>query len=295
MCESAYQLRASMYVPCDHPKLTATLKGERFPGIRSLVACTEDAVSLARLDYALEQLGDTLRRMPQRGEGPRRFIRCRRPDVLEQILDMEGIERVDGFVLPKAEISRLRQYEALLTGLDFQVMPTLETCGVFDPGWRAEMRDYLSGSSLRVLALRIGGNDLLRLLGMRRTRGITIYETPLGVLIPQLMLEFRPSGFHLTAPVYDYFEDLETLAREVMQDAAYGLVGKTAIHPMQAPVIEKGWALSAEDVEVARQILEGRDNQAAVFASNGAMHEVLVHDEWAEAVLQRARSAGSGQ
>jgi len=288
MCDSAYQLRASMYVPCDHPRLTETLNGSRFPGVHSLIACTEDAVSPARLEFALKQLAMTLVRLPEKGQGPHRFVRCRTPDVLKKILAMEGVERVHGFVLPKCEIGNLREYEALLSGTGFKVMPTLETQGVFDSFWRRDFRQYMQASTLDVLALRIGGNDLLKILGMRRTRGVTIYETPLGLLIAQLMLDFRPSGFHLTAPVYDYFEDPATLAEEVARDVSMGLVGKTAIHPVQAPIIENGWKLSADDIATANEILTARD-KLAVFSSKGAMHEVSVHDRWAEGIMSRVR------
>ncbi len=288
MCDSAYQLRASMYVPCDHPKLTETLDGSRFPGIHSLIACTEDAVSPGRLEFALKQLALALVRLPEKGQGPYRFIRCRTPEVLETVLAMEGVERVHGFVLPKCEIENLREYETLLAGTSFKVMPTLETEGVFDLFWRRDFRQYLQASELDVLALRIGGNDLLRVLGMRRTRGVTIYDTPLGLLIAQLMLDFYPSGFHLTAPVYDYYEDPETLAEEVAKDASMGLVGKTVIHPVQVPIIENGWKLSADDIATANEILAAREN-LAVFSSKGAMHEVSVHDRWAECIVSHVR------
>jgi citrate lyase beta subunit len=277
-----------MYVPCDHPKLTEILGGTRYPWIHSLIGCTEDAVSQSRLQFALKQLAQTFGHLPGKDQGPDRFIRCRGPDVLETILAMEGVERVHGFVLPKCEIVNLRHYEDLLAGSSFKVMPTLETKGVFDPVWRRDIRQYLQASALDVLALRIGGNDLLRLLGMRRIRGVTTYETPLGLLIAQLMLEFRPAGFQLTAPVYDYFSDPATLAEEVARDSSMGLIGKTAIHPEQVPIIENGWKLSTDDIETAKEILTTRDMRG-VFSSKGAMHEVSVHDRWAEDVVSRVR------
>ena len=61
-----------------------------------------------------------------------------------------------------------------------------------DPAWRA-----------RILVLRIGGNDLLNLLGLRRQRGHTLYETPLGAVIARLVTTFKPHGFRLSAPVFE--------------------------------------------------------------------------------------------
>ena len=43
----------------------------------------------------------------------------------------------------------------------------------------------------------IGGNDLLNLLGLRRQRGHTLYETPLGAVIARLVTTFKPHGFRV--------------------------------------------------------------------------------------------------
>ena len=290
-----YRLGASMYVPADSPHLQATFSGDKYPAVRSLIVCTEDAVLPGRVNAALAALADALRRLPGRGTGPMRFVRCRNPEVLEQILTLDGIEHVDGFVLPKADESNLPRYETLLGEQDFYVMPTLETIGVFDAQWQSDMCRYLRHSRLseRVLALRIGGNDLLKHLGLRRLRGVTSYDTPLGALISQLVLAFRPHGFHLSAPVYDYFDDPVTLRREVLQDVRMGLIGKTAIHPSQATIIEEGLRVSREDRHAAELILGSRGQEAAVFKHGGAMHETIVHQSWAQQTLARASAGGS--
>lgn len=285
-----YRLGASMYVPADSPHLQATFSGSKYPAVRSLIACTEDAVLPSRVNEALTTLGAVLRVLPGRDRGPMRFVRCRNPEVLEQILALEGIHNIDGFVLPKTDQDNLPRYEALLGETDFYVMPTLETIGVFDAQWQSDMCRYLLNSRLngRVLALRIGGNDLLKHLGLRRLRGYTSYETPLGALISQLVLTFRPHGFHLSAPVYDYFDDPVTLRREVSQDVRMGLIGKTAIHPSQASIIEEGLQVSREDMRAAELILGCRGQGAAVFKHGGAMHETIVHQTWAQHTLARA-------
>jgi citrate lyase beta subunit len=289
-----YRLGASMYVPSDSPNLQATFSGNKFPSVRSLIACTEDAVLPSRIDQALAGLSAALRLLPGRGVGPLRFVRCRNPHMLEQILALKGIGNIDGFVLPKADEHNLPVYESLLGAQDYYVMPTLETIGVFDAQWQADMCSYLRTSKLkdRVLALRIGGNDLLKHLGLRRLRGVTSYETPLGVLISQLVLTFRPHGFHLSAPVYDYFDDPATLYREVAQDVRMGLIGKTAIHPSQAAIIEQGLRVSREDMRAAQLILGSRGQEEAVFKHGGGMHETIVHQSWAQQTLDRASAGG---
>jgi len=132
-------------------------------------------------------------------------------------------------------------------------MPTLETREVFDFNAMSELRQGLLQDDIaqRILMLRIGGNDLMNLLGIRRPRFFTIYETPIGNVISQLVTIFRPYGFSLSAPVFEYLDDSDTLQKEMKLDLAYGLLGKTAIHPTQVPTIESAYAVDVEDYEMA--------------------------------------------
>jgi len=286
----AYRLGASLYVPAIHQKLKDALRGASYGRVRSLIACTEDSIAEADLERALTNLSRVLPQLPQREQGPLRFIRPRNAGVLAEILRMDGIQHVHGFVIPKADVDTLGPYEAVLGRHDYWLMPTLETSAVFDPLALRELRQRLTAPALKrnILALRIGGNDLLKMLGLRRTRGVSIYQTPLGLLIPQLVLAFRAFGIHLTAPVFDFIDDPQTLADEVRQDVQMGLIGKTAIHPDQVPVIEAGLAVTEHDLELARQILAPR--REAVFRLHGAMIEKAIHQEWAYAILARAGS-----
>ena len=69
-----------------------------------------------------------------------------------------------------------------------------------------------------------------------------------------------------------------------------GLFGKTAIHPSQIELIEKGFRVKARDVEEARRIL--MPDAAAVFKMNGRMCEPTTHNKWAQAVIERAELYG---
>ncbi len=289
----AFRLGASLYVPATHPKLLGALTGHHFPGVRSLIACTEDSLSDDDLAAGLDALAALLPRLPGRQVGPLRFIRPRNAQVLAELLAMPGIDRVHGFVIPKADQSTFGAYDALLGPRDFWVMPTLETCAVFDPTDLADLRRLFQSCATQrhILALRIGGNDLLRMLGLKRSRGVTLYQTPLGLLTQQLVLAFRPFGFQLTAPVYDFVDDPVTLRAEAAQDVLQGLVGKTAIHPAQVPVIDAVLSVCERDLEAARLLL---DEDRAVFKHDGGMLERSVHLPWARALLERARQSTPG-
>ena len=287
-------LGASLYVPATHAKLDRVLDG-RTSTARSLIACTEDAVAEDDVGAALAQLKRVLKTLPPRTSGPLRFVRVRNPEVLGRLLAMPGVERLHGVVIPKADRRSLPAYLRRLDGHDLMMMPTLETAAVFEPREMLALRRLLSNPAVRArcLALRIGGNDLLCLLGMRRPRNCTLYETPMGALIANLVLTFRPQGFALTAPVFEYLDEPGLLLDETRRDRAMGLVGKTAIHPDQVEIIESGFKLCERELAAARAVL-GAD-APAVFKFDGAMLEPAVHRQWAASVVSRANRDPGGR
>ena len=287
----ALQLGASLYVPALHPRLDAVFARREYPALKSVIVCTEDAVAECDLGTALRQLREVLATAAP-APGLLRFVRVRNPAVMREVLAMPGSALLDGFVLPKITQQVLPSYWMLLRGTQHLLMPTLETAEVFEPEAMRALRAVLLQPELRarVLALRIGGNDLLGLLGLRRPRGVTLYDSPLGPLLAQLVLIFRPHGFALTAPVFDLLDDEVLLREEARRDSAFGFHGKTAIHPAQIPVIEAMFKVNAMDLQAATRL--ARPDCPAVFKLGGAMHEAAVHRPWAQGILARARQFG---
>lgn len=283
------RLGATLYVPATRPDVAAVANGERLPNVRSVIVCTEDSVHPAQVQAALESLSDSLPRL--RDDGPRVFVRPRSPEVLDRILAMPGIERVAGFVLPKSTVDSLTAYAAQVPD-GFTLMPTLETPDVFDPGAMVALRAWLQASELRprILAIRVGGNDILNLLGIRRRPGRTIYDTAAGPVVAGLVAAFQPFGFAVTAPVFDDFGDLDTLRAEVSRDLDHGLMSKSAIHPAQIEPIEKGYRVPRGDVEAARRILD--PHAKAVFQVDRVMCEPATHTRWARMIVERAEAFG---
>ena len=290
---SAVRLGASLYVPANRPDLAAIASGRKLPELRSVIFCTEDAVHERDLEQALAHLAALL---PALEPGPLlRFIRPRNPAVLRRLLRMDGIERVQGFALPKFGPHTLGDWlRAWDDSYGHYVLPILETAEVFDRRRMALLCNRLedSGLSDQVLCLRIGGNDLLNLLGIRRARGATIYDTPLRGVIADLVCIFHPAGYRLNAPVFDHLDTPEVLAREVDADLQHGLIGKTAIHPAQIPVIETLYQVSRDDYDMASAVLA--PDAAAVFKLHDTFCEPATHRRWAAGVLERARVFGVG-
>jgi citrate lyase beta subunit len=216
-----------------------------------------------------------------------RFVRVRNPEVLIWLLSTPGVEKLDGFVLPKVERSNVDLYMNLVQGSQFLVMPTLETREVFDPQKMTQLRDHIleRGWEKHILALRIGGNDLLSILDIRRPRDRTLYRTPLGYTIAQIVTLYKPYGFKITAPVFEHIDRPELLKKELSEDIAHGLVGKTAIHPSQLSIIDAAYRISPADLEAARRILQG---EQAVFQFDGSMCELATHTSWAYHIVEQA-------
>jgi citrate lyase beta subunit len=288
---SPWSLGAPLYMPGNRRDIMEIANGEKYSLLRSMIFCTEDAVSRADVDSCVRHIGFCLQGF--RDSSYRfRFIRARNPDILARLLDLPNIEKVDGFVLPKFNEGVFHAYFDQLQNTPFKVMPTLETREVFDFNAMTELRQGLLQSDIaqRILMLRVGGNDLMNLLGIRRPRSSTLYETPIGNVIAQLVTIFKPYGFSLSAPVFEYLDDAATLQKEMKLDLAYGLTGKTAIHPAQVPTIESAYAVDIDDYEMALS-LSDRESPA-VFRMHDAMCEVATHQQWAESILNRQRCYG---
>lgn len=288
---NAIELGASLYVPADHFDLVEIGQSKKLSHARSLIFCTEDAIRANQLPVAMDNLRLTLKSMSDSHQ-QLRFVRVRSPDVLKDILAMPGAESLDGFVLPKATLINMPEYMSLLDGHPHQIMPTLETRDVFDSHSMQTLCKYFCGSTIRhrILAIRIGGNDLLSLLGMRRPRGKTIYQTPIGNVISNLVMTYKPAGFDMTAPVFEYFNDSETLIREVNEDLDHGLVGKTSVHPNHIHLIESCYKVAWRDLEMAERIMS--ESAPAVFKMHDSMCEPSTHRNWAQQVRISANTFG---
>lgn len=294
MTVSALALGATLYVPATRTDMAEVLYGARRPaGLRSAVLCLEDAVLEREVPLALANLGRVLRLMARRepAEGdPLVFARPRDVDMLARILRMPGAERLNGFVIPKAQPDTMPAWLSLPFHENHRLMPTLETREALDPWEVRRLRDLLTAVQDRILALRIGGNDLLQCLGLRRAEGHTAYGGPLGPVIAGLAAAFLPWGFELSAPVMERFDDPHLLNEEMRRDIEHGLTSKTAVHPSQIAVIQAALAVPANQLEEARLILDPA--QQAVFSRNGVMCEPATHRVWATRLVDRAARFG---
>lgn len=292
---SPYALGATLYMPATRHDIFDVVFGEKIQGLRSLVVCLEDAVAETDIQQALANLKVLLLGIEARGGRPDTglllFVRPRDSEMAAVLNEWNLMSHVDGFVVPKLRLSNLHEWESAVTCPNLMLMPTLETSEVFDPSAMVELRSAMQHKLQdRIIALRIGGNDLMGCLGLRRNPATTIYSTPVGYVIPMLCGIMGSAGFALTGPVFEQLNAPSLLEEELALDISHGLVGKTAIHPSQIAIIQKALRVSAEDLNSARLILN--KIAPAVFQFNGVMCEPATHHKWATKIVERAQWHG---
>ncbi|WP_444944646.1 HpcH/HpaI aldolase/citrate lyase family protein [Microbulbifer sp. ZKSA006] len=292
---SPFALGATLYMPATRGDILNLVFGEKLPHLRSLVLCLEDAIAASDVDSALAKLHAFLIQVEQRGgrpnSAPLLFVRPRDAEMAAMLNEWPLIEHVDGFVVPKLTLKSLPSWEYAVSNPYLYLMPTLETSDVYDPSAMVELGQALKANlGQRVLALRIGGNDLMGCLGLRRNPATTIYKTPINYAISMLTGVMGAQGFALTAPVFEQLASPGLLKEEIELDISHGLVGKTAVHPSQINIIQNALRVSLQDLNSAKLIVN--DNAPAVFKHDNAMCEPATHYNWAVRILERAKWQG---
>lgn len=282
---SSYALGATLYMPIVHHHVPAWLSGERdFPST-SVVLCLEDALAEGDVARGIATLKNLLRTCPINST-TRVFVRPRSLEMAMQLAEFAGIEKIEGFVAPKIVPETAAAWMDLAQAADLQIMPTLESAEFFDPGRITALKDTLDDYDIRrIAAIRLGGNDLLAAMALRRHRGLTSWEGPLAWILAMASSMLISAGYPVAAPVFDIIDDIGTLKREVAQDVMAGFVSKTAIHPAQVPSILDAFRVSHADLHQARAILD--EGAGAVFQIGGIMCEPSTHKSWAERILAR--------
>ncbi|WP_288432635.1 HpcH/HpaI aldolase/citrate lyase family protein [uncultured Acinetobacter sp.] len=288
---SALSLGATLYIPATRPDLWPIVTGEKYPELRSLVICLEDAISEQDVELAKQNLKQLLQKLQQQQrheQHPKIFIRPRHTSMAAELAEWQEITILDGMVLPKFGLANFKQWLDVLPAT-LHYMPTLETVDSFDMEQMKELRQALPEFH-KVLMLRIGGNDLLNCLALRRPSDVTLYQTPIGTLIANLAGQFLPYGFALSAPVCEHFSQVKLLQDELYLDLQHGLSGKTVIHPAQISIVHQAYQVNEIELKQAQDILQ--DSCKAVFACHGSMLEPATHRRWAERILERAKVFG---
>lgn len=288
---SPIELGGSLYIPATHINVNKICNADKYPQLRSCIIDTEDAIGEDELVYALKNISKMLETYEPKKL--RLFIRPRNPQVLKQLLKIPYIEKIDGFSLPKFSTDVMREYAQILTLCEhqFYIMPVLESLDLFSKEKLEEIRSFLLTCRLPILTLRLGGEDMMQFLGLKRRCEDNIYTlvAPSRV-IADVLTCFKPYGFNVTATVFNCIHQDELYKENVREDLRQGLIGKTIIHPNQIDPINEAYRVSPQEFEMATRMLEKETK--AIIVQEGQMGEKFAHTAWAKVILERHRFFG---
>lgn len=280
---------ATLYVPAIHPTV-ASVRAGSIATLGSMVICLEDSIRDDQVAHALQALKEHLAAASTTNDGPLVYVRPRDPAMAERIMAMPGARDLRGFVIPKATPEGLQEWMSILRNEKWAVMPTIETVHAFDVREIHRLRDQTTTLGIPVDAVRIGGNDILSLIGARRSATRTLYDGPLGMVVSTIVGAYAGTGISLSSPVLEHYSDERLLLEEIERDLEHGIHSKTVIHPRQVAVVNAAMRPTIREVTEANAILDV--NAAAVFRSEGSMCEPKTHTTWANNVIERQRRLG---
>jgi citrate lyase beta subunit len=222
------------------------------------------------------------------------FFRPRSGDVLKQMLLLDGIEKIDGFVLPKFDTENMQDYFEILAPYRhlFFIMPVIESRALFDIKKLREIAQFLKADEYKqTLMVRLGGEDMLKHLALKRHCNTSLYDliAPSAVMANMLQV-FKPLGYELSAPVYNCINNREFFQKEVHKDIEQGFIGKTIIHPSQIEALDEMYRVSESEARMAHAMLD--EKSEAIIVQDGAMGEKFAHYRWAEVIVKREELYG---
>ena len=303
-----FRVGALLYTPALREGVADKLEKNAYPCLSSLALCLEDSIRDSALAQAEQAACRTLAQLREKRIPPERlpliFLRIRSPEHMARMHAMLGADAalVTGYILPKFDLANGRAYLRTLERLPRQdgwapyVMPILESRMIAEVGTRRHallhLKELLDEAGSAVLNVRVGGNDLSNLYGLRRTASQSVYD--IGVIRDVLMdiLNVFTADYLVSAPVWEYFGRdpdgawAEGLRRELALDRMNGFVGKSAVHPAQLPLIRDSLKVSRADYEDALGILHWEAGELGVAKSRDGsrMNEVKCHGRWAARV-----------
>lgn len=311
-----YSVGALMYTPANNRGIVEKLKTNEFGDKFSLAFCLEDTINDNKVEEAEEILVDTMHQLYDLWDRdidfylPKLFIRVRRPDQIMDLMERFGDARqlITGFNVPKFDETNADNYiEEILKintkwGRKCYIMPILESPAMVDLRTRFDflyaMKDKLDTIEELVLNIRVGGNDLSHVFGLRRHSFETVYDiAPVADILKDILTVFS-KDYCVSGAVWEYYNgenwDLG-LAAEIQKDITAGFIGKTVIHPKQIDVINKSCRVLKEDYEDAKAILGWSDDADSMVAGSNLqsrMNEVKTHTNWAEKIMYLAEYYG---
>ncbi len=311
--ELPYRVGGLLYTPALNESIVGKLTAGSIKNLTSLVFCLEDSIMDESLEEAELRLKQNLNELMESGAKlPLLFVRIRTPEHMAKVHELLGdAEKIlTGYVLPKFDLSNADSYISLIKKYNkkslekLYIMPILESGSVAEMSGRIEtlgiIKQKLDAVREYVLNVRVGGNDFSNIFGLRRSKKQNIYQVGVIRDILVAVVNVFARDYVVSAAVWEYFgsdsngEWAEGLRNECELDKVNGFIGKTAIHPLQLPVIYESMKVERCDYDDACSIINWKHDGLAVSkgGSGDRMNEKKCHTRWAEKILILAKVYG---
>ncbi len=311
-----YSVGPLLYCPANSESLFGSLVNNLFGTGYSLALCLEDTIQDNRVREAETTLIQTLTALHRQQPHtdfflPSIFIRVRNPQQIVSL--MSGLDQseqlVKGFILPKFSEDNadeyLKQIDEVnrICGRDIFFMPILESPSIIHLNDRHRilysLKRKLDDIERLVLNVRVGGNDLCHMFGIRRRADECIHDIgPISSIFSDIMTIYG-MDYVVSGPVWEYYsgDSWESgLVSELKRDRLSGFVGKTVIHPKQIKIVNDAYRVSRQDLEDAKSILNWDSSSKTLVSGNGAgerMDERNTHSNWAFRTIMLAEAYGT--
>ena len=317
-----YAIGGLLYMPATRMKIVQDILEKKNEDIKSICLDLEDSVGDDTVEEAVLMLRSTLSKLYEAVEDnvlslsdlPLIFVRVRSPQQLKELKDTltnEQFSVLTGFNFPKFDRSNAAEYlrtfdelrNTVPTKLYFN--PILESKSIMYRQNRVTELSYiqrkLSGFSDNILNIRVGASDFCNIFGMRRKMAQTIYDIRVVADCFTDIINFFGTNYVVAGPVWEYFDSegnegmwQRGLEFELSLDKLNGFFGKTAIHPVQLPVIAKSNIVEEEDYQDALNIMGMNSGLIGVAKghSGNKMNEVKTHSHWAKKIIAQANVYG---
>ncbi len=225
-----YALGATLYIPATRGDLSSIVIQNKYPEMKSLVVCLEDAIKDDEVVSSESTLINELSKI-QKAIASNKLISSTIPLIFIRIRNYQHLNTfskrlnkfrdiVSGFVLPKFDVDNGQKYMDCVSQLNkdskkkYWFMPILESKAII----YAESRNSILESIIKILDpfsedilnVRIGATDLCSHYGVRRSKDTTIYQIQVINQCISDVLNFfsrADSEYILSGPVWEYFPE----------------------------------------------------------------------------------------
>lgn len=255
-------LRSWLFVPGDSER---KLEKSRENPADALILDLEDSVSKDRQQVAREMVCAHLKANPDRSRR-KLFVRINPLDTELALPDLAAVMpgAPDGICLPKVysatDVNTLANYLSALEAREgLEAGSTKILCVATETAASLlTFHTYLEGVSERLVAMTWGGEDLAAALGASDNRNPATggYDDPYLVAKSLCLATARAIGAQPVGVVYVDYKDIAGLEADCLRDRRAGFIGKIAIHPAQAEVINRAFTPSDEEVAFATRVVD---------------------------------------